>query len=100
MAIESITTIWKGLWSAHATSGVLPQITAADWDQRKKKYITFCKPIADAAAGTTYEWPIFSNTGSNSLVVTAVKLLPFAALTADNTNYKTVSLNRRLELAL
>lgn len=97
MAIENITTIFKGLFASHATaaSAVPPSITLSDWDQAKKKYVNFVKPIADAAANATYEWPFFSNTGTHSLVVTAVKIVPFAALTADNTNYKTVALNRR-----
>jgi hypothetical protein len=97
MAIANITTIWKGLWSSHATSGGSPPtITAADWVQKAKKYCSFVKPIPDADAGTIYEWPFFSNLGTHSLIVTAVTIVPFAALTADNTNYKTVALNRRL----
>lgn len=101
MAVENINTIMKGQYAAHASpsSGVLPVINAADWDQRRKKYCSFVKPIADAAAGTAYEWPFFSNLGSASLQVTAVRIVPFAALTAHDTNYKTVSLFRRLAAA-
>jgi hypothetical protein len=101
MAIENINAIWKGLWAAHASpsSAVPPAITAADWDQKRKKYCSFVKPIADADAGTTYEWPFFSNLGTHSLVVTAATIVPFAALTADNSHYKTVALNRRLAAA-
>jgi hypothetical protein len=82
MAIENINAIWKGLWAAHASpsSAVPPAITAADWDQKRKKYCSFVKPIADADAGTTYEWPFFSNLGTHSLVVTAATIVPFAAL--------------------
>lgn len=99
MAIDNINTIWKGLWSAHDTGSASPTITKADWDQKRKKYCSFVKPIADAAAGTAYEWPFFSNLGTNSIVVTSVRIVPFAALTAHDTNYKTISLNRRLSAA-
>lgn len=98
MAVENINVIMKGQYQCHE-SGVAPTITEADWDQSRKKYATFVKPIADAAAGTTYEWPFFSNLGSASLQVTAVRLVPFAALTAHADNYKTVSINRRLAAA-
>jgi hypothetical protein len=98
MAVDSIRQIFKGMFASHATasSAVPPPVSADDWGQLRKKNIAFLKPIADAAAGATYEWPIFHNHWSSSLVVTAVKLTPFAALTADNTNYKTVALNRRV----
>lgn len=98
MAVANITQIFKGIFANHATasSGSPPSIAAADWGQLHKKSISFLKPIADAAAGTSYEWPIFHNHWSSSLVVTAVTVIPFAALTADDTNYKTVALNRRV----
>ena len=94
MAVSNIRQLFKGMFDSHET--LAPVVTEANWDQCFKKSVSFVKPIADAAAGTTYEWPFFFNSGASTLTVTAVKIVPFAALTADNTNYKTVSLNRRL----
>jgi hypothetical protein len=98
MAVDSIRQIFKGMFAAHATasSAVPPAVSADDWAQLRKKNITFLKPIADASAGATYEWPIFHNHWTSTLTITAVKLTPFAALTAHDTDYKTVALNRRV----
>jgi hypothetical protein len=96
MAVDNIRSIFAGLFASHVSPGN-PTITAADWAQSFKRSINFLKPIADASAGATTEWPIFHNHSSQTMTVTGVKLVPFAALTADNTNYKTVAVNRRTD---
>jgi hypothetical protein len=98
MAVDSIRQIFKGMFAAHATasSAVPPPASADDFAQLRKKYISVIKPIPDAAANATYEWPLFSNMWSSSLVLTGAKIVPFAALTADNSHYKTVAINRRV----
>lgn len=98
MAVDNIRTILAGEYSAHATAGGLvpPSISAADWGQSLKKYVHFLKPIADASANATYEWPMFHNSWTSTLTVTNVTVIPFAALTAHDTNYKTVALKRRV----
>lgn len=98
MAVDGIRTILAGEYAAHGTSGGLvpPSISAADWGQFRKKYVHFLKPIADAAAGSSYEWPMFHNPWSSTLTITNVTIIPFAALTAHDTNYKTVAVKRRV----
>ncbi len=98
MAIDNINSIMKGQYAGHASpsNGQVPSITALEWDQRRKKYISVIKPVVDAAAGTAYEWPLFHSPWTSSLVITNVTIIPFAALTANDTNYKTVALNRRV----
>lgn len=98
MSVDNIRVILSGEYAAHETSGGLvpPSISEDDWAQARKKYISVIKPIADASANASYEWPLFHNPWSSSLTVTNVTLIPFAALTAHDTNYKTVALKRRV----
>lgn len=94
MSVDNIRLLRIGKYACH--TNVAPLIAAADWGQRMKKYVNVLKPIDDAALDTEYEWPLFHNCSTHSLVVTGVTIVPFGALTADDTDFRTVSINQRV----
>lgn len=98
MAVDNIRVILSGEYAAHETAGNLvpPTITELDWGQMRKKYITQLKPIEDAALDADYEWPLFHNPWSGTLTITKVTIVPLGALTADDTDFRTVAINRRV----
>lgn len=95
MAIDNIRQVLTGeyayLQGADTSSGTKPHITAAEWTQFFKRYLTIAIP-ADAMASDTNDYGVFYNVPA--ITVTNAYLIADGSLTASASVYATLTLQK------